>query len=100
MSDRPTPRTDWVNSTSAANLEDRYDRMHDLSEELERELAREKLIAKSNCEFAYDLASKLKASREENLALKIKIRNLQDVVTTDWESKEAFANRVRDIIFH
>jgi hypothetical protein len=42
MSDRPTPRTDAINSEDGLHLEPLYDKMHDLAEELERELAETK----------------------------------------------------------
>ena len=39
MKDRPTPRTDAVNCEDGLLIESRYDKMHDLAEDLERELA-------------------------------------------------------------
>ena len=60
LGQRPTPRTDAVNCEDGLLLESRYDKMHDLAEELERELAEARADAVSMSDSAKWLRRELR----------------------------------------
>lgn len=72
----PTPRTDAVNCEDGLLLESRYDKMHDLAEELERELA-ETVACMRLAEAAV-----IRALRERN-----EVREQRDRLATALEAR-------------